>query len=112
MCPRWRLSEGEDAAFLSQSYGLSPDEWQSLVVDDVLAVRADGRWVSSRCGLSVPRQNGKNGVLEIVELYKMVVLGRRILHTAHEVKTARKAFLRLCAFFENRQSPELAAMVK
>ena len=112
MCPRWRLSEGEDAAFLSQSYGLSPDEWQSLVVDDVLAVRADGRWVSSRCGLSVPRQNGKNGVLEIVELYKMVVLGRRILHTAHEVKTSRKAFLRLCAFFENRQSPELAAMVK
>ena len=112
MCPRWRLSEGEDAAFLSQSYGLTPDEWQSLVIDDVLAVRSDGRWVSSRCGLSVPRQNGKNGVLEIVELYKMVVLGRRILHTAHEVKTARKAFLRLCAFFENRQSPELAAMVK
>lgn len=112
MCPRWRLSEGEDAAFLSQSYGLSPDEWQSLVVDDVLAVRADGRWVSSRCGLSVPRQNGKNAVLEIVELYKMVALGRRILHTAHEVKTARKAFLRLCAFFENRQSPELAAMVR
>lgn len=112
MSPRWRLTEGEDAAFLSSSYGLIPDEWQSLVVDDTLAVRADGRWVSTRCGWSVPRQNGKNAALEIVELYKMVVLGRRILHTAHEVKTARKAFLRLSSFFEDRKFPELAAMLK
>lgn len=79
----------------------------------MLAVRADGHWSASRCGLSVPRQNGKNAVLEVVELYKMVVLGRRILHSAHEVKTARKAYLRLCAFFEDtRTAPELAAMVK
>lgn len=98
---------------MSQSYGLRPDEWQSLVVDDVLATRADGRWSASRVGLSVPRQNGKNGCLEIIELYKMAVLGRKILHTAHEVKTARKAFLRLAGFFENERSwPELAAMVK
>ena len=113
VAPRWRASEGEDACFLSQSYGLTADEWQSLVVDDVLAVRVDGRWSASRVGLSVPRQNGKNAVLEIVELYKIVVLGRKVLHTAHEVKTARKAFLRLCGFFENaREWPELAAMVK
>jgi phage terminase large subunit-like protein len=59
----------------------------------------------------VPRQNGKNAILEAVELFKMVVQGRRILHTAHEVKTARKAFLRLCSFFENeRKYPELAAL--
>lgn len=111
--PRWQISQGEDAVFLSQSYGLVPDEWQSLAVDDILAVRGDDRWVCSRFGVSVPRQNGKNGVVEIVELYKMVVLGRRILHTAHEVKTARKAFLRLASFFENeRRYPELAAMVR
>lgn len=111
--PRWRLSEGEDAAYLASSYGLTPDEWQGLVVDDVLAVRADGRWVSSRVGLSVARQNGKNGIVEVVELYKMVMLGRKILHTAHEVKTARKAFLRLAGFFENeRKYPELAGMVR
>ena len=47
------------------------------------------------------------------ELYGMVVLGERFLHTAHEVKTARKAFLRIAGFFENpRQYPELAAMAK
>lgn len=101
-----------DAAYLSSSYGLTPDPWQATVLDGWLG-RRGGRWVSGRCGLTVPRQNGKNGVLEIVELFKMVSMGRAVLHTAHEVKTARKAFLRLASFFENpREWPELAALVK
>lgn len=97
---------------MSSSYGLIPDEWQAGVVDDTLAVRSDGRLVSSRCGWSAPRQNGKNVALEIVELYKMVIQGRKILHTAHEMKTAHKAFVRLQGFFESRAFPELGAMVK
>jgi hypothetical protein len=47
------------------------------------------------------------------ELFGMVELGERFLHTAHEVKTARKAFLRIASFFESpRKYPELAALVK
>lgn len=101
-----------DAAFLASAYRLTPDEWQATVLDGWLA-REAGRWAAGRCGLAVPRQNGKNGVLEIVELYKMVGLGRAVLHTAHEVKTCRKAFLRLASFFENpREWPELANLVR
>jgi hypothetical protein len=93
-------------------YGLVFDDWQAWVVEGWLGRRKDGRLAASRCGLAVPRQNGKNAILEGVELFKMVALGRRILHTAHEVKTARKAFLRLCSFFENpRKWPELASLV-
>jgi len=111
--PKAKWSHADDAAFLSTSYGLTPDPWQMFCLDAFLGVRKDGRWSASRCGLAVPRQNGKNGVLEMVELYLIVALGYKILHTAHEVKTARKAFLRLIAFFENeREYPELAAMVK
>lgn len=108
------LDDVDDAIELSSRYGLVPDEWQEWVLDGWLARNArTGRLASSQCGLTVPRQNGKNGCLEIVELFKIVVLGRRILHTAHEVKTARKAFMRLASFFENeRQWPELAALVK
>lgn len=110
--PRARLTEADDAAFLSTRYGLAPDDWQMLVLRSWLGVRPDGQWASRRCGLAVPRQNGKNGVLEIRELFGMVVLGEKFLHTAHEVKTARKAFLRLASFFENvRDFPELAALV-
>jgi hypothetical protein len=60
----------------------------------------------------VPRQNGKNGILEMMELFKAVIQGRKILHTAHEVKTCRKAFLRLKSFFEDdQQYPELVEEV-
>lgn len=111
--PRFAWSHADDAAFLSSAYGLAPYDWQFSILEAWLGVTKSGRWAAGRCGLAVPRQNGKNGLVEIVELFKMIALGRKILHTAHEVKTARKAFLRLAGFFENpRHWPELAALVK
>jgi hypothetical protein len=113
VAPRVKRSEADDAEFLSAGYGLVPDEWQRLVLEDWLAARPDGRWASLTCGLAVPRQNGKNGLIEMRELFGMVALGEKFLHTAHEVKTARKAFLRLASFFESpRKWPELAEMVR
>lgn len=110
--PNYEWTHADDAAFLASSYGLTPDPWQMAVLEAWFAVRPDGKWSASRCGLSVPRQNGKNGAIEVRELYGMVALGEKFLHSAHEVKTARKAFLRLASFFENpRKFPELAEMV-
>jgi phage terminase large subunit-like protein len=110
--PARSSSEGDDAAWLASSYGLVPDPWQVDVLRGWLGVR-DGRWAAARCGTACPRQNGKNGIVEVRELYGTVALGERILHTAHEVKTARKAFARLLEFFDNeRQFPELAGMVR
>ena len=112
LVPRAKWSHADDACFLASGYGLVPDEWQATVLDGWLGERATGKWAAPRCGLAVPRQNGKNGVLEVRELYGMVALGEKFLHSAHEVKTARKAFLRLASFFENdREWPELAALV-
>lgn len=105
-------SEGDDAAWLASSYGLVPDPWQVGILRHWLGVR-DRQWAAARCGTACARQNGKNGALEARELYGMVALGERILHTAHEVKTARKAFQRLLEFFDNpRQYPELSGMVR
>ena len=106
-------ADADDAIMLGASYGLKPDEWQELVLRGWLGRRRDGKWASSRCGLSCPRQNGKNAVVEIRELFGIITLGEKWLHTAHEVKTARKAFLRLVSFFENeRKYPELAELVE
>jgi hypothetical protein len=107
---------GDLAADLAASYGLAPDPWQRLVLDDWLAQKGD-RWSSLTCGLAVPRQNGKNALLEVRELFGLVGLGERILHTAHEVKTAQKHFRRLKHFFGSKaddpaaQYPELNALV-
>jgi len=111
--PRSALNEVDDAVFLSSAYGLTPDDWQEDVLESWLGRRRDGRWAAATCGLAVARQNGKNGIIEIRELFGVIALGEKFLHTAHEVKTARKAFLRIASFFENpRRYPELAALVK
>lgn len=107
------FADAEEAIELAGGYGLTPDPWQEHVVRGWMGRRRDGRLAAGRCGVAVPRQNGKNGTVEVTQLHKMVMQGRKILHTAHEVKTARKAFLRLASFFENeRKYPELAELVK
>ena len=117
--PRIRIASeyaytyGDDASELASAYGLTPDPWQKLVLDDWLAYDSNDKYAHKTCMLNVPRQNGKNGVLEVRELYGMTVEGEKILHTAHEVKTARKAFDRLLSFFENEvEYPELVEAVK
>lgn len=116
--PEFVSNDADDAAFLGDAYGLPLDEWQVRVLRAWLGSSENGRWAATRCGLSVPRQNGKNGVLEIRELYGMVVLGERFLHSAHEVKTSAKAFKRLQWFFGEKAQdiharfPDLNALVK
>ena len=103
--------DGEDAVDMAAEYGLVLDDWQAHMIRWWLARTDDGSLAASRHGASVPRQNGKNGSIEALELYEMVVLGRRILHTAHEVKTARKAFNRLLSFFDSPSFPDLMELV-
>lgn len=110
--PSRAYSDGDDAGILAASYGMKPDPWQQTILDAWLGRDESDKFTASRCGVLVPRQNGKNAIIEVRELYGTAILGEKILHTAHEVKTARKAFLRLASFFENeREYPELAALV-
>lgn len=117
VAPRAAKTFGDLAGDLAADYGLTPDPWQRIVLDDWLAVDRVGMWTALTCGLSVPRQNGKNALLEVRELFGMVGRGEKILHTAHEVKTARKAFKRLQHFFGTKPEdpgakfPELNALV-
>lgn len=112
MVPASAYTDGDDAAELVAAYGYALDPWQRLVTGAWLGRDSSDMFTATSCGLSVPRQNGKNALLEVRELYGLVCNGERFLHTAHEVKTARKAFLRLASFFEDeRRHPELAGMV-
>ncbi|HWJ09057.1 MAG TPA: hypothetical protein VNS46_06740 [Nocardioides sp.] len=109
--------DASDACFLAGEYGLAPDPWQTEIIFAWMARRSNGKWLHPRCGLAVPRQNGKNGALEVRELFGLIVIGEGILHTAHEIKTSRKAFRRLKHFFGEKADdadakfPELNALV-
>lgn len=109
--PTRTATDGAGAAMLMQAYGVALDYWQQLVVDCWLGKDSAGYVVTS-AGLSVPRQNGKNICVEARALYGMLVNGERILWTAHQVRTYKKAFRRLAAMFEDKSHPELTEAVK
>lgn len=112
LIPKHAYSDGPDACDLAEAYGMPADPWQRTLLDAWFACDEHGMYLADDAAVSVPRQNGKNGAVEFAELYLSAILGRRILHTAHEVKTCRKHFMRMKAYFENeRDYPELVALV-
>ena len=112
ICPEYKTTDGDDAALLMEEYGHKPDEWQKMVVDDWLGLDDDGNYIVTSAGLSVPRQNGKNGCLEEREFFGMTVNGEKILHTAHQVRTTKSSFRRLAAMFTDLRHPDVMDMVK
>ena len=110
--PKRVSTDGEDVADLATAYGLTPDEWQQDILDVWMGRDKNDNFTARTCGLTVPRQNGKNALLEMRELYGLCIMGEQILHSAHEVKTAAMSFRRLSGFFENRAMyPELADLL-
>ena len=105
-------SDGKGASMLMSAYGVTLDEWQKLVVDCWLGKDSSGEYNVTSAGLSVPRQNGKNVCIEAREFYGLVINGEKILHTAHQVSTYKKAFRRLMAMFRDSSHPEIVKAVK
>ncbi len=102
-------SAGQDAVEFAAICGLILDDWQCWCLDKMLAEDVAGRAIASTVLLLLPRQNGKNAVLEALELYAFYVLDEpRILHTAHLAKTAADHMQRMVALVRN--NPELDAI--
>lgn len=101
----------EDAIELGRLAGLHLLPWQAEQVRRAFAQNPITQdWAATRFGLAVARQNGKGVVLEVIVLAKAVLLGERVLWTAHEVRTMQEAFSRFRALLE--ATPSLAALVK
>ena len=92
-------TDGKLAVDLYELTGQKAMQWQKSLTQDILAKNKDGLWVHTRFGYEVPRQNGKGEILAIRELYGLAT-GERVLHTAHLVQTAHKAYERLCAILD------------
>lgn len=86
---------GAEAVSLYNKTGRTAQEWQELLLYDILAVEEDsGLYIHSKFGYSVPRRNGKNEIVSMREMWGLVH-GEKILHTAHRVTTSHSAFERL-----------------
>lgn len=90
------ITKGQEAIELYNSSKRTAQEWQELLVTDILAVNEDGLWTHTKFGYSVPRRNGKNEIVAIRELYGLKN-GENILHTAHRTSTSSSASKRLAS---------------
>lgn len=85
---------GQDAVDIYNQTGRTAQEWQDILMYDIMAVGSDGLWVHTKFGYAVPRRNGKNEIVVIREMWGLRN-GERILHTAHRTTTSHAAWERL-----------------
>ncbi|MGI6205523.1 MAG: hypothetical protein ACOYJI_02670 [Anaerovoracaceae bacterium] len=90
----YKKTSGEEAIQLYERSGRKAMDWQKLLVYDMLARNKTSEWTHMSFGYAVPRQNGKNEIVVIREMYGLLH-GERILHTAHRTGTAHAAWERL-----------------
>lgn len=85
---------GEEAVKLYESTKRKAQDWQKLLLYDIMALTPDKLWTHSKFGYSVPRRNGKNEIIAAREMWGLQH-GEKILHTAHRSTTSRSAWERL-----------------
>ena len=66
-----------------------------------MAVTPFGRWVCRTCGCSIPRQNGKTGLVQGRAEAGMLMYHEQVIYTAHLQKTATETFEEMANFFES-----------
>lgn len=95
----YQKSIGSEAIELYEKTKRIALDWQKALIEDMMAIDNDGLYIHSRFGYSVPRQNGKNEVIAIREMYGLTH-GDMILHTAHRTSTSGAAWMRLVKLLE------------
>ena len=100
VCPKYKKTDGTDAQRLLRAGGLVLDPWQADIILDWMAVTPFGKWVCKTCGFSIPRQNGKTGLIQGRSEAGMLMYKEQVIYTAHLQKTATETFEEMANFFE------------
>ena len=96
------LDEAHLAIELWEFYsGKTLDESQRVAVELMMAETSAGRWAARITGRAMPRQNGKGDEIEVVEFYGLTQRDEAILHTAHEIPTAKSAHSRMVGLLDH-----------
>ena len=101
IAPKYDKTDGMRATKLLSLGGMILDPWQSDILDDWMALTVSGKWISKTCGGSVPRQNGKTGLVAGRGEAGMMLYNEQVLYTAHLQKTATETFEEMANFFDS-----------
>lgn len=100
IAPRYKSTDGGDASRILAVGGLILDPWQADILDDWMAMSPGNKWICRTCGGSVPRQNGKTGLVQGRAESGMLMYNEQVIYTAHLQKTATETFEEMRDFFE------------
>ena len=84
-------SLGTEAVELYNRSGRTAQDWQALMLEDIMAVNDSGLWIHMKYGWSIPRRNGKSEILIMRAIWDLLH-ERRCLYTAHRDNTAASAW--------------------
>ena len=104
-------SKGTEAVDLYETCGREAQDWQKLLISNIMAQNDDGLWTHQKYGYEVPRQNGKGEILVMREMWGLVN-GEKICHTAHKTSTSHSAFVRLMKVLSDAGYVELGRKKK
>lgn len=102
----YKQTKGQEAIDLYNSGKNKAQEWQELMMYDIMAVDDDGLWVHQKFGYEIPRRNGKGEIAEMRELWGLIN-GQKGLHTAHRVNTSSSAAKRLASQLDSMGFAEI-----
>lgn len=108
VCPAYLETDGPDAVKLMRLGGILLDPWQTNAISDWMAT-SGGMWLCRTCGMSVPRQNGKTGLIQARSISGMIMHNEQVIYTAHLQKTSTETFEEMASFLD---SPKLKKYVK
>ena len=109
IAPKYYDTDGGDAGKILAIGGTVLDPWQADILDDWMAMTPGQKWACKTCGGSVPRQNGKTGLIEGRTEAGMLLYNEQVVYTAHLQKTATETFEEMATFFD---SPAMKKYVK
>ncbi len=89
----------QEAMDLYERTGFDCYEWQSNMLEPIMAVDDDGLWVHQKFGYSLPRRNGKTEIIYMLELWALEH-GLNVLHTAHRISTSHSSFEKMKKYLE------------
>lgn len=102
VAPEYKETDAMDAGKILRAGGMVLDPWQLAILSDWMAVKG-GRWVSRTCGGSVPRQNGKTGLIWGRGAAGMILYNEQVIYTAHLQKTSTETFEEMASFFDSQK---------
>jgi len=112
IAPDYVRSDGMDATKILKAGKIDLDPWQSDILCDWMGRDKAGKWVSSTCGGSVPRQNGKSLLVQGRAISGMLLFKEQVIYTAHLQKTATETFEEMRDFFEHKGVKEYVEDIK